>query len=491
VTRISIHSWCSLTFLLFVACGFAGCAASLGPGYIVVKQDIHVSFQSHPEPQIHISAEYHLKNTGNQDLDTLDVRLPGRRFHSSGVEISWDGSGLAPATAPDNARETILSLPRHWTVGASHTLHFTYDILSSPAEQNSIGFTSEAFYLPAAAWSPQLPQSRGFFGFGGVPPKKWQLAISVPQDFLVHASGGKEKHSRKGAQTEFQFQQTADDLIPFVVAGRYRENRQDLAHDQKIRMWSRSGSNPIDLQPTGSSLAQILASYQSFFGRTGKSNLPLWIVECPADTGCLPQRESGFSSLLFAENAEASVEMISQDTVVVASHRAKGMPEALATPALAAGWLGYGKNPGFYQEQLPMSALPAFAAALARELSSGSQIRGQIISRAMAQIPPGAARASNNDPNVFRAKSLLLFYALQERVGAETFQHAVQHMLAARSGRDFEVADLIAALEQESHQPVGPFVRDWLKRPGIPEDFRAKYSQQAISQNPSAQEATQ
>jgi len=491
VTRISIRCWRSLTFLLFVACGLAGCAASLGPGYLVERQDIHVSFQSQPEPQIHISAEYHLKNTGNQDLDTLDVRLPGRRFHSSGAEISWDGSGLAPAAAPDNPRETILRLPRPWAVGASHTLHFAYDILSSPAEQDSIGFTSEAFYLPAAAWSPQLPQSRGVFGFGGVPPKKWQLTISVPQDFLVHAGGSKEKHSRKGVLTEFQFQQTVDDLIPFVVAGRYRESRQDLAHDQKMSIWSRAGSNPADLQAAGSSLAQILGSYQSFFGRRGKSNPPLWIVECPADIGCLSQQDSGFSSLLFAGNAEASVEMISQDTVLVDPRRAKGMPEVLATPALAAGWLGYGKNPGFYQQPLPVSALPAFAAAQARELSSGPQIRGQIISRALAQIPPDATRASNNDPNVARAKSLLLFYALQERVGAEAFQNAVQHMLAARSGRDFELADLIAALEQESHQPVGPFVRDWLKRPGIPEDFRAKYSQQTISQNPSAQEAAQ
>ncbi len=489
--RISIRSWHSLTFLLFVACGFAGCAASLGPGYVVEKQDIRVSFQSHPDPQIHISAEYHLKNTGNQDLDTVYVRLPGRRFRSSNTEISWDGSGLALAAAPDNPRETILRLPRPWTVGASHTLHFAYDILSSPAEQNSIGFTSEAFYLPAEAWSPQLPQSRGVFGFGGVPPKKWQLAISVPQDFLLHAGGGKEKRSGKGAQTEFQFQQTADDLIPFVVAGRYRENRQDLAQDQKIRIWSLAGSNPVDLQPAGNSLAQVLGSYQSFFGRRGKSNSSLWIVECPADSGCLPQQESGFSSLLFAENAEASVEMISQDTVLVDSRRAKGMPEVLATPALAAGWLGYGKNPGFYQQPLPISALPAFAAAQARELSSGPQIRAQIISRALAQIPRDAARASDNDPNVARAKSLLLFYALQERVGVETFKNAVQHMLAARSGRDFELADLIAALEQESHQPIGPFVRAWLKRPGIPEDFRAKYSQQTISQNPSAQEAAQ
>jgi len=45
---------------------------------------------------------------------------------------------------------------------------------------------------------------------------------------------------------------------------------------------------------------------------------------------------------------------------------ASARPEALAGPALASGWLGYGQNPGFYEQQPPMSALPAFAAASLR-----------------------------------------------------------------------------------------------------------------------------
>ena len=92
---------------------------------------------------------------------------------------------------------------------------------------------------------------------------------------------------------------------------------------------------------------------------------------------------------------------------------------------------------------------------------------------------------------MFRAKSLLLFYALRDRVGSDAFQKALQHMLVARRGRGFDITDLISSLEQESHQPVGPFVRQWVKRPGIPEDFRSKYSMAAASQTSLAQEATQ
>ncbi len=183
--------------------------------------------------------------------------------------------------------------------------------------------------------------------------------------------------------------------------------------------------------------------------------------------------------------------MISNDTVVVDSRISRGNAEALLAPALAESWLGYGQNPGFYQQEPPMSALPAFTAALARESSSGPGVRSEIVNRALAQIPAQSTLESNKQPNVTRAKSLLLFYALRDRVGPDAFQKALQHMLAARHGRGFELADLISALEQESHQPVGAYVRQWIKRPGIPEDFRLKYSQAAASQTSLAQEATQ
>jgi hypothetical protein len=181
--------------------------------------------------------------------------------------------------------------------------------------------------------------------------------------------------------------------------------------------------------------------------------------------------------------------MISRDTILFDPRVAFAKPEALAGPALASGWLGYGQNPGFYQQQAPMSALPAFAAALALESLTGAQVREQIIRRALAQIPAHSSPQSNNDPAVSRAKSLLLFYALRERVGADPFQKALQHMLFARRQRGFDLSDLISAVEEESHQDIGPFVRQWIKRPGVPDEFRAPYSQSAATQETTAQEA--
>jgi aminopeptidase N len=52
-------------------------------------------------------------------------------------------------------------------------------------------------------------------------------------------------------------------------------------------------------------------------------------------------------------------------------------------------------------------------------------------------------------------------------------------MLYARRGGGFDLDDLIAAFEQEAHQNVAEFVRRWMKHPGVPDDFRARYENAA------------
>lgn len=462
----------SLSFV--AACWFASCAASLGPGYVVEQQKILVTFQ--PRPSIHVTAEYRLKNIGNRPLDSLDVRLPSRRFGMANLTISIDGALVAPSSSPDNPRDTLLRFPSSWPIGVVHSISFAYDFPAAPEQHGAIAFSAEAFSLPAEGWTPALPQERGVFGFGGVPPKEWDLTIRVPQDFLVHASGKKDGRSTKGGQSELRFKQSEADLNPFVVAGRYRETVQQLGHRQKILVWSRADFNPATLQQAGDSLSRTLAAYDSLFGTPG-NRPPLWIVECPAEPGCISQRDAGYSALLYGAARDSSSEMISRDTMLIDPRVSQGNPEALAAPALAAGWLGYAQNPGFYEQQLPMSALPAFAAALARENASGPQVHADIIRRSLARIPKNATRESNQDLNISRAKSLLLFYALRDRCGPDHFQAAIQHMLSARQGRGFDITDMISALEQETHQPIGPFIRQWLKRPGVPDDFRAVYAQ--------------
>jgi hypothetical protein len=131
---------------------------------------------------------------------------------------------------------------------------------------------------------------------------------------------------------------------------------------------------------------------------------------------------------------------------------------------------------------------PVFAAAFGRDAVAGGEARGETIRRALRIIPPGAKLAKEEDAEVLRVKSFLFFYALQDRYGPETVRKATRYMLYARRERGFDLNDLIAALEQESHDNVAEFVRRWMKQPGVPEEFRARYEFTTAEKGNSAKE---
>lgn len=490
VTRVAPHAAsvsCLLLNALVAVCGLAGCATAFGPGYVVQRQEIRVDFS--PQPGlVQITAQYRLQNTGNQPLDSLDVRLPGARYQPASFQFSWDAAPLAHNISPDNARDRELRFDQLWKIGETHVLKIAYQLTSVTGEDHA-GFSVDAFYLPSQGWTPQLPQARGVFGFGGVPPRQWPMVVTIPATFLVHASGEGGKRSAKGSTVQHVFRQTSADLNPFVIAGKYVETQRTMAPKQTIHIWTRGRLDAAQLAGSGEALSRTLAAYEALFGSRGKSR-SLWMVECPVPGGCISRHETSYSALLYGSDAFRSAELVSQDSILVDSTVGANAIEAAAGPALAASWLGYGQNPGFYEQQPPVSALPAFAAALAREFTAGPAVRTEIIQRALAAIPESPSRSRESDPAVVRAKSLLLFYALRDKVGPDAFQKAIQHMLYARQSRGFDVRDLIASLEEETHQPVGPFVRLWIKSPGIPAEFRSRYSQSALPQETLVQETT-
>jgi len=161
-----------------VAFCLASCATSLGPGYLVQKQEIQVDFQAQPRPNLHVIAEYVLKNTGIRELDSVEVRLPAKRFNLVNISVTSGGVELPQDISPANPRDTLIRFPEPWAIGQAHTVRIAYDI--QPSDQDgSLGFSADAFNLPAGGWTPTLPQERGVFGFGGVPPGKWNLVVSV------------------------------------------------------------------------------------------------------------------------------------------------------------------------------------------------------------------------------------------------------------------------------------------------------------------------
>jgi hypothetical protein len=453
----------------------ASCAVPLGPGYTVEKQEITVHFVPAPEPSIHVEATFRLRNTGNQPLSSLELRLPGRRrFHLTELQTAWDGTPLEQKHALENSRNTLLALPSPWLMSASHALQVSLEISPPAGDETGLSFSSDAFFLPSAGWAPQLLPPRGLFPTGGGPPKKWNLVVEAPRDFLVHASGKSPKRTRRAGEITWRAEQQPRDPYPFVIAGRYLETQLG-GSKQRVLLWTRTQKESDALRSSAEAMVRVIQAYDESFGSLEKQTLPLRIVECPVVKGCFASTASSYAELFGDEPQSVSAEMAALDTVMVDVSAGPPKIAASATPALAATWLGYARNPGFFEQQRPLSAFPAFAAAVGREAVEGASFRTATIRRALRVIPASAPARTSEDAAVLRAKSLLFFYALQDRYGAGTLRTAVRHMLSARRGRSFEIQDLISALEQETHQNVAEFVRLWIKHPGVPPEFRSRY----------------
>ncbi len=459
----------------------ASCAVPFGPGYTIEKQQVRVRLAPEPEPRIRIEADFQLKNTGTRSLNELELRLPGRRFQASDLRASWDSHELALEKSPDNPRNMRVTFHEPWNQSARHTLRLTAEFSSAQEGETALRFSRDAFFLPASGWSPELLPPSGLFAEGGTPPKMWELLVAAPNGFQMHASGRQKKTARRNGEFTILAEQSAQDPYPFVIAGRYHTGEIGKGRE-KIHLWTLQPQESAGMREASEVLGRVAAAYDASFGERGKEAEETWIVECPMKENCFTNLNSATARLLGDEKSErTSAEMISQDTMV--ADLSGGTPKlaAAAAPSLAASWLGYGQNPAFYEQELPLALLPAFAAAVGREAAAGTETRGETIRRALGMVPAKANPHEAENAGVLRAKSFLFFYGLQDHYGRDAFRKAIVHMLYARRGRGFELDDLIAAFEQETHQNVAEFVRHWMKRPGVPEEFRARYEKTAAA----------
>jgi hypothetical protein len=394
----------------------ASCAVALGPGYTIEKQEIRVRFVATAQPRIQIEGDYALKNTGNRPLGELQLRLPGRRrFHYENPSITWDKRVLTAQFSTENPRDTLSALPEPWKVSAQRNLHLSVEYSPAAAEEAALSFSSDAFFLPAAGWSAELLPPEGLFASGGVPPKKWDLLVAVPNGFQVHTSGLQKKSEQKGGETVVLAEQGAADPYPFVIAGRYHAAEVGVGKE-KLHLWTSQPQKSAKLREVSEALKRVIAAYDAAFGERSKESSQIWIVECPVVAGCFTSLNPLRARLLGQdENERTTAEMISQDTVVVDLSGGALTVAAAAAPSLAASWLGYAQNPAFYEQRPPLTMLPVFAAAIGRDAAEGADSRGETIRRVLQLIPVSAKPHRAEDANALRAKSFLFFYALQDR----------------------------------------------------------------------------
>jgi hypothetical protein len=480
----------------------ASCAAPLGPGYTVERQGVAIDFVPGPEPRIAIHAEYRLRKTGKKPLEELDVRLPRESVvRLEGVSVTWEGRpGLMERRSDPDGDILHLKMNAPWPVKRTRTLHLEYYVVRGDPATSQLDVAPDGFYLPVDGWLAAPVPPAGTLGSVGAPPKEWNLSVRVPADFLVRASGElkrPEKNSRGGV---IEFTQQARGVAPYVVAGRYFQ-QEYRGSSGTVYIWKKTKFDKVEAESLANAVHKIAAAYDATFGPRDTVPRSLWIADSPVpvkhsrevterghadgaalhppppDFGFLYDEPSGKPVLTLAAN----LRMISGD--------------------LARTWMGYGRNPRFEALLPPLGELPLYAAAVAEESLEGTNARTSRIVEAIgdydrAQEADAAekSRASKKELGVFtdefvyRSKSLLFFFALEDQFGRENVHRALHDVVQARKGRGYNLNDLIAALETNTHQNAAEFVRLWRKHPGIPGEFRARYAGQLAPATASSKE---
>jgi hypothetical protein len=73
----------------------------------------------------------------------------------------------------------------------------------------------------------------------------------------------------------------------------------------------------------------------------------------------------------------------------------------------------------------------------------------------------------------------LFFVALEDLCGRDNLSAAFREIVRARGGTTAADEELRAATEFAAKLDLAPTFRAWLNHPGVPDDFRARYSNPA------------
>jgi hypothetical protein len=172
--------------------------------------------------------------------------------------------------------------------------------------------------------------------------------------------------------------------------------------------------------------------------------------------------------------------------------------------SLAQTWLGPALGAPSDAAAYLIRVLPTYAFFIADEAVKGPPARDKTIRQALTEYDdtlkfwkehgkPEEVQSKRPALEEYEhpGKDVLFFYALEDQFGRDHLHAALRNMVQARRGRGYDLDDLIAALEAEAGKPVAPFVRLWLKHPGIPDEFRARYAAPAAAANAAPKENPQ
>ncbi len=208
--------WIAVAFSLELA----ACAVPFGPAYVVENQHIDMNYPAGSPGFTSIRASYRLHNVGATSIASFDVNLPDPRFFvTRGLQIQWNGEAIQPSSTRDSERRFHLPLSSGWKPRVQNELTIAYDVRTGSKNGEATSSTNSPVFLPAGEWYPELEPPGGLLASGGVAPKKWEMKVSVPQDYIAYSSGRDRGHSRQNGKSETRSGNSDPSYLPFLVAG--------------------------------------------------------------------------------------------------------------------------------------------------------------------------------------------------------------------------------------------------------------------------------
>lgn len=468
--------------LILLSALLLGCAVALGPGFNHSYRSVNVSATSIEPPHIHVQVTDKLENVGDRGLSYLDVTLPvGPSFGTRDVSITIGGKPVASRRVARQGGPSLrVPFNPQWLHGEEREIALTYDLEPAPEGRGVVAATPDGFYLADPNVFPAWQSPSGPFATASLRAHTQQLEVAVPADFRILAVGREQHSERQGASTIHRFEMLGAEFPPYLVAGRYQERRAETQRGVVV-FWTREALDDRTVRMAADRLSATAATYERFFGSVARNRPPIHVVETSAELAPIVLVAPNISAASFPEG-------VLLDRRAIALGLATAPVLDIADYELARTWFGWHVRPRPEADLLLGRGMALFAALHAAEARGGEVGRQQEIARLIrtfdgmgpaADQKPGFGPVGDYTRAELTAKSYkaaLFLLSLEDIGGEEKFHRAVRRVLADMGGQEIGTDELRSAVEAEAGRNLADVFHAWLDHPGLPSEFRARYS---------------
>jgi hypothetical protein len=456
----------------------------LGPGFRFTSRQTEIRVSPSTAEQLHIRVVDRFDNVGDRPLRSMEVRLPeGPNSGIQAVRMTVNTGKIVPEHNSEVDRRMMrAAIDPEWKQLQPREIVAEWDI--KPGQSDSgVATSAAAFYILDVTALPLWQPPYGIFTSGGPDPVDETLTVSAPADFRILAPGTpiKNKNAVAANQVAQSFHiNPSEDFLPFVVAGRYNEQIVNTRQGA-VSFWT---FRPLDAEQARTAAARLSSAaraFTDFFGPASKEKTILHIAEAP---GQLPS-EFGDGS---APGAASFPNGVLLDSHAFSQGLSDEPTLELAEYELVQTWFGWRVRPRPVAQILMGRGIGLFGVVIAAEARGGQSQReraiGSLLDRydqaqhiaADRRLLGAVSEYTRAERNTTGYKAALLLVALEDLCGHDNLRAAFRNVIEARGNDDVGHEELRSAAEFASGRDLGEMFRVWLNRPGIPDDFRARYA---------------